>query len=196
MGSCQLILFFPSIHGKTAPDTVYCPLSQKFVSFRKIHFCKYRLISDPPAGFCRKFCIDPCIGSTHIPVKIGCIKGTTDHDLWQFLFFPVISSHAGADRKKKHNIPHKNSLFFFIYIPQIILLVYYIKAVSDCLYAISTTHFPGQQYLFSRIRDDKSDFPEFSLHHFLKPLRFHSIRNRGIGIIKMCQQHCLWFKPL
>ncbi len=109
IGSCPLILFFPSIHGKTAPDTVYCPLSQKFVSFRKIHFCKYRL---------------------------------------------------------------------------------------DCLYAISTTHFPGQQYLFSRIRDDKFDFPEFSLHHFLKPLRFHSIRNRGIGIIKMCQQHCLWFKPL
>ena len=98
IGSCPLILFFPSIHGKTAPDTVYCPLSQKFVSFRKIHFCKYRLISDPPAGFCRKFCIDPCIGSTHIPVKIGCIKGTTDHDLWQFLFFPVISSHADADR--------------------------------------------------------------------------------------------------
>ena len=98
--------------------------------------------------------------------------------------------------KEKNNIPHKNSLFFFIYIPQIILVVYYIKAVSDCLYAISTTHFPGQQYLFSRIRYDKSDFPEFSLHHFLKPLRFHSIRNRGIGIIKMCQQHCLWFKPL
>ena len=98
--------------------------------------------------------------------------------------------------KGKNNIPHKNSLFFFIYIPQIILVVYYIKAVSDCLYTISTTHFPGQQYLFSRIRDDKFDFPEFSLHHFLKPLCFHSIRNRGIGIIKMCQQHCLWFKPL
>ena len=107
--------------------------------------------------------------------------------------FPLMQ--AQTDKRKKQYSTQKQS-FFFIDIPQIILLVYYIKAVSDCLYAISTTHFPGQQYLFSRIRDDKSDFPEFSLHHFLKPLCFHSIRNRGIGIIKMCQQHCLWFKPL
>ena len=89
---------------------------------------------------------------------------------------------------KGRTIFHTKTIFFHIYSPN--------YTVSDCLYAISTTHFPRQQYLFSRIRDDKFDFPEFSLHHFLKPLCFHSIRNRGIGIIKMCQQHCLWFKPL
>ena len=91
---------------------------------------------------------------------------------YNYSFPRYFLSYRRRQIKGKNNIPHKNSL-----------------------YAISTTHFPGQQYLFSRIRDDKFDFPEFSLHHFLKPLRFHSIRNRGIGIIKMCQQHCLWFKP-
>ena len=107
--TCPLIFIFSSIHGITAPQTVYCPVCQKFILVFPDNILKLRLITQPLKCFLGKFHIDTFVFAVTrlIAVRFKIIH--SDDNLRQFtvrsfLFLSSTSSqHKTASQKKCSN---------------------------------------------------------------------------------------------